>query len=414
MTRAETLNRSCACASPAAEGLASFHSQTPLFIDTQQSREMARVVHAAHSVMTLPAWREAALAAAPPLARHDPRTPGVFAGFDFHLTPAGPRLIEINTNAGGAMINAVAEWRYPDCCAAPEFHAVLPPDRPRLEAAFIAMFRDEWRRARGDAELRSVVIVDDEPDKQFLFPEFQLFAQLFENHGIRAAVADPRELESDTGVLRHRTASVDLVYNRLTDFYFEDAGHAVLRAAYEQDAAVITPHPRAHALTADKRLLTWLSDETFLRGLGAVEADIAVLLKGVPRTRLVEGSAEDWWKDRKRWFFKPASGFGSRGAYRGDKLTRRVFEDILKGGYVAQEIAAPSERLARSDSQPGFKVDIRHYAYAGEVLLRAARLYQGQTTNFRTAGGGFAPVIEMPDAGAAGVGLICERDSNPA
>ena len=27
-----------------------------------------------------------------------------------------------------------------------------------------------------------------------------------------------------------------------------------------------------------------------------------------------------------------------------------------------------------------------------------ARLYQGQTTNFRTAGGGFAPVIELLDA----------------
>ncbi len=28
-----------------------------------------------------------------------------------------------------------------------------------------------------------------------------------------------------------------------------------------------------------------------------------------------------------------------------------------------------------------------------KVLLVAARLYQGQTTNFRTLGGGFAPVF---------------------
>ena len=39
------------------------------------------------------------------------------------------------------------------------------------------------------------------------------------------------------------------------------------------------------------------------------------------------------------------------------------------------------------------KMDIRLYTYAGQVLLTAARLYQGQTTNFRTAGGGFAPVF---------------------
>ena len=30
------------------------------------------------------------------------------------------------------------------------------------------------------------------------------------------------------------------------------------------------------------------------------------------------------------------------------------------------------------------------------VLLAAARLYQGQTTNMRTPGGGFAPVLEVP------------------
>jgi hypothetical protein len=38
-------------------------------------------------------------------------------------------------------------------------------------------------------------------------------------------------------------------------------------------------------------------------------------------------------------------------------------------------------------------VDIRAYVYAGEILMLAARLYQGQTTNFRTPGGGFAPVF---------------------
>ena len=39
------------------------------------------------------------------------------------------------------------------------------------------------------------------------------------------------------------------------------------------------------------------------------------------------------------------------------------------------------------------KADIRCYAYRGRALLHAARLDQGQTTNFRTRGGGFAPVI---------------------
>jgi len=39
------------------------------------------------------------------------------------------------------------------------------------------------------------------------------------------------------------------------------------------------------------------------------------------------------------------------------------------------------------------KMDVRLYTYGGRILLAAARLYQGQTTNFRTPGGGFAPVF---------------------
>jgi len=31
-------------------------------------------------------------------------TPGMFMGYDFHMTREGPRLIEINTNAGGAFL----------------------------------------------------------------------------------------------------------------------------------------------------------------------------------------------------------------------------------------------------------------------------------------------------------------------
>ncbi len=38
------------------------------------------------------------------------------------------------------------------------------------------------------------------------------------------------------------------------------------------------------------------------------------------------------------------------------------------------------------------KSDVRCYVYDGKIQLVAARLYQGQTTNFRTAGGGFALV----------------------
>ena len=43
-----------------------------------------------------------------------------------------------------------------------------------------------------------------------------------------------------------------------------------------------------------------------------------------------------------------------------------------------------------------FKVDLRNYVYRGAVQLVSARLYRGQTTNFRTPGGGFAAVFPVP------------------
>jgi hypothetical protein len=131
--------------------------------------------------------------------------------------------------------------------------------------------------------------------------------------------------------------------------------------------------------------------------MGGPEATQRPLLAGIPRTVAVEpGAGEAFWAGRKNWFFKPAAGFGSRAAYRGDKLTKRVFEEILQGGYIAQEIVPPSElTVAVADAAQVMKLDLRCYAYAGQVQLMAARLYQGQTTNFRTPGGGFAPVFAV-------------------
>ena len=105
-------------------------------------------------------------------------------------------------------------------------------------------------------------------------------------------------------------------------------------------------------------------------------------------------NADSLWSRRRALFFKPASGFGSRAAYRGDKLTRRVWEEILAGDYVAQELVAPGERLVgEPDALRPLKFDVRNFVYAGQVQFVTARLYQGQTTNARTPGGGFAPVF---------------------
>jgi len=84
-------------------------------------------------------------------------------------------------------------------------------------------------------------------------------------------------------------------------------------------------------------------------------------LSRVPRTVLVTATnAQDLWEVRKKLFFKPAAGYGSKAVYRGDKLTKGVWAEIAEGGYVAQEFAAPGERIFKIDgSREARKTDIR-------------------------------------------------------
>jgi hypothetical protein len=366
-------------------------SRQAVFADDSTLRAMQELVRATERVVSLPTYRARALSDAAELARLPVRARGVFLGFDFHLSERGPQLIEINTNAGGGLLNVLLRRAQKACCE-PVRKAFGVGEASAVD--FFAMFRREWELARGDRLLARIAIVDDAPETQFLYPEFVLFKAMCEARGVAAVVCDPRELEIADGALVHRGAVVDLVYNRLTDFTFAEPAHHVLARALRDDLAVITPHPQAHALYADKRRLAWLSDPEQLRELGASEADIATLAQHVPRTRVVDkAEREQLWSERKRLFFKPQAGYGSKATYRGDKITKGAFEDVLNGAYVAQELVPPSSRKLLVDGESReLKADVRAFAYDGEVQLVCARLYQGQTTNFRTAGGGFAPV----------------------
>ena len=262
------------------------------------------------------------------------------------------------------------------------------------------MFVEEWRRQGRTGRPRTIAIVDDAPEQQHLYPEFRLAKALLDAHGLDTVIADPAAFRIEDGQLTLGGQPIDLVYNRLVDFALADAGHAVLRTAYESGATVVSPNPHIHALLADKRNLALLSDVVQLRHWGLAPNALAALVAGVPLTVVVsQGQAEDLWARRRELFFKPAGGHGSKAAYRGDKLTHKVWAQILEGDYVAQTLALPSGRGVMVDGQRAhLKVDFRLYTYAGAVLLAAARLYQGQTTNMRTPGGGFAPVLTVPAA----------------
>jgi glutathione synthase/RimK-type ligase-like ATP-grasp enzyme len=371
----------------------SLFSRSAVFVANDTRRAMEGVIAAVERVVALPGYRALAMPGTHPHAGVSSGARGAFLGFDFHLSGDGPQLIEINTNPGGGLLNAVLRSAQRACCE-PVAEALGFGAEPSVPARFLAMFQAEHARARPNGVLRRIAIVDDEPRGQYLYPEFVLFQRLFEQAGIDAVIVDARELEVKDGALHAEGRAVDLVYNRSTDFELREPEHAALAQAYAQGLAVVTPHPEAYALYADKQRLITLSDTAALRELGATETDAEHIARHVPRTvRVTPEERERLWAERKRLFFKPMQGYGGKAAYRGDKLTKGAFEHVLAEPYVAQQIVPPSSRVIAVDGQDrALKLDVRCFAYDGAIQLICARLYEGQTTNFRTAGGGFAPV----------------------
>ncbi|MDE2118999.1 MAG: hypothetical protein KGJ19_10470, partial [Betaproteobacteria bacterium] len=174
----------------------------PLFVSAAQVEQMRAVIAAVERVVNLPAWEENLLPSPSgrgaggegsaatdcslslALSRRErglkrPSAKGVFFGYDFHLNAEGAHLIEINANAGGAFLNDLLLQSQRDVAMPGEVAAL-----DNLEQVFLDMFRNEWRLERGAAPLQTIVIVDEQPQQQYLYPEFLLAQRMFERAGI--------------------------------------------------------------------------------------------------------------------------------------------------------------------------------------------------------------------------------------
>jgi hypothetical protein len=98
-----------------------------------------------------------------------------------------------------------------------------------------------------------VAIVDEKPEEQYLYPEFQLAKGFFERHAVEAVIVDAASLDYDGKRLLADGKPVDMIYNLLW-IPLDNPAHAALRRAYLDEAIVLTPHPGVHALLADSAI----------------------------------------------------------------------------------------------------------------------------------------------------------------
>jgi len=350
-------------------------------------RDLARMIRLMRLLSRLSenaAYHELVAPLVPDVARFDPGHHAVMMGYDFHLTPQGPRLIEVNTNAGGALLAYLAHF--------PEAAIARAGLAERLRHQFLAAFAEEMRRFSGGKRQKPahIVIVDEDPRNQYLYREMVVFTELFSRWEVPSTIADPSALVAGPEGVSVDGEPVDLIYNRHCDFYLERPEMAGIRAAYRAGTVCLTPNPFAYGLLADKRRMTLWSDPEVTGRLGLDQRDADLLRETVPQSRLLADlDREEIWRGRNGWVFKPVSRFGSRGVFLGRKISRTRFESLPAGETLVQRFVSPSV-VGTADA--AMKADFRLYVYRNRVLGISARLYQGQVTNLRTAGGGFAAV----------------------
>lgn len=297
----------------------------------------------------------------------DPGNKSILMSYDFHLdAEENLKLIEVNTNAA---FLAVADSLY---------RAVKIPQP--VSDFKISEIKDnilqELRLHGKNTAKPKIAIIDDNPQSQRLYVEFLLFNELFKSWGFDSGIFDYRETPLDA----------DFVYNRTTDFYFEDASYKQLRENFLNKKICFSPNPFEYFVLADKqRMIDWQTDYNLAR-----PEMQSCLLKSMD---LNTSTADEIWSQRKKFFFKPKQAFGSKQTYRGESISRKYFDEILDKNFIAQEFApAPEKNFETPQGVQSYKYDLRFYAYQGRVQSAIARLYQGQVTNSKTPYGGFACV----------------------
>lgn len=348
-------------------------SRDPVPISRKDFDTMRRFVQVMWRLKRHPGYLAGLKDVLPPAAGIEPAAPSVLMGYDFHLTPEGPRLIEINNNAGGLYVGGDEQWLpQPDL---PEFD--LPGWDAPLPSRLARMFPPEWR---------CIAIMDEDVRNQFMYPEMCAYAELLRARGRAVFVVSPEEIAARDDGLYVGEARLDAIYNRHTDFYLESPTLAHVRAAYARGQVQLNPHPRSYALLGDKRRMADWWREGFLDAL-LEPGEVDFIRRIVPECRLFRDMDEETlWRERKAWVFKPAARHGGKGVVLGKGMSRKRFMALDRDDTIVQRYVPPGSVELNGRA---FKLDVRLYAHGEKLIALAGRVWRGQVTNFREAGSGW-------------------------
>lgn len=304
-----------------------------------------------------------------PLPIHNlPKNYAVCMSYDFHFNTERNQLelIEINTNSAflALGIELYKFWKISN--------SEIAFDENRL----VEMFKNEIQLVDNTKDHQKIAIIDENPKEQRLFIEFLLYQALLNKHKFETDILDILKIPAQK--------KYDLIYNRSTDFYFQNEKSKSLKDLFINQNQIVSPNPWEYFLLADKqRMIDW-----------NVQTEVEKPQSLLKTYDLGTSDKDQIWNERKSLFIKPKTSFGSKQSYRGRTISRKLFDEILNSNFIAQQFSQPAEiEVDLNGEKQKMKYDLRCYAYQDQLQMVIARLYQGQTTNARTEGGGFACVM---------------------
>ena len=363
-----------------------FSESVPL--SSKAYEQMEQVVQSLFQLKNTEDYQQNLSQDAPETAFKKQTLDSVLMAYDFHIDEKGiPKLIEVNTNASAfLLVNSFYQFQ----------------NRPYKEAkeSLKHSFGSEWGKFKKKEENTQqkeagektqskpptkTVLIDENILDQKMRMEFFMYKDFFKSIDWPFEIYDSQLLKTDDkGFLYSpKGDQVDFVYNRCTDFYFENHPH--LRKAFLKGSCAISPHPREYYLLSDKdRLCEWFVQKE-------VQPELQKIKDNLLFSKILNSeNKEKIWKERKKYFFKNRKGHGGKQSYRGNSISYKKFNELCSSQGLAQEFCPPS-RIKDSQGRE-WKVDFRAYVYEDQIQQLTARCYQGQLTNFRQIGSGFALV----------------------
>lgn len=347
-------------------------------------------VEALHSVTRRPEYIDK-LPAVPGVSDVQTGHESALMAYDFHTNEAGECfLVEVNTNASGFLVASLMTMVHSDLTDIAQFQPLRDLHRS---------FSEELATSNVTATSPFVAITDEDIRNQKMFVEFLMYRDWMRQNGWAAEFIEPKGMQIKSGslyMIEKPEQKINLVYNRLTDFYLENPENSALAEAYRAQTICLTPNPREYWLLADKERLIQFTQDQFLNSVGANSEEQESIRKVLIPTFEIKdfASHDEIWHDRKNLFFKPKRSHGGKSVYRGESVSRKVFERLMAEDILIQRFT-PAQKMPTDDARSvlnNWKFDLRCFVYRNRIQMCVARIYQGQVTNFSSPLGGFTLV----------------------